>query len=154
MEQVKDTPVLSDSDRLKRVMAELGFKKQKDFAAAINVSAQEINFMIDSKSPATRNMSEKVRLNIVNKFPQISYLFLKSGQLPVLNPSDKTLINQRNLLGTEKPFDGTPFEINVLTQLVYANKLAKQLLAAQEDTNDLLRRIANKLAPDEGKEEE
>lgn len=106
---------LTDSEILKKVLDTLRY------------SAHDMSKKLGYASPGTlyhvlngiNNLSDNLAMRLVNEFPQLNYVFLKTGKGKIFNEKDKHVQTQQNLLGSPNPsFDNIPKTLEEIKDLL------------------------------------
>jgi plasmid maintenance system antidote protein VapI len=120
---------MSDSDKVLKVIE------------ALELNVNSFTNKLEYKSPSTvshvikglNQLSDGMIVRIINKFPNVSYNFLKNGQGEVLL-SEEEKINQTNFFNIGEPKSD-------MFDFIQLPKKIDKLIEQQEITNDLLREL-------------
>lgn len=114
METTKEQ--LTDSEILQKVLDTLRY------------SAHDMSKKLGYASPGTlyhvlngiNNLSDNLAMRLVNEFPQLNYVFLKTGKGKIFNEKDKHVQTQQNLLGSPNAasFDNIPKTLEKIKDLL------------------------------------
>lgn len=114
METTKEQ--LTDSEILQKVLDTLRY------------SAHDMSKKLGYASPGTlyhvlngiNNLSDNLAMRLVKEFPQLNYVFLKTGKGKIFNEKDKHVQTQQNLLGSPNAasFDNIPKTLEEIKDLL------------------------------------
>ena len=126
----ENTNILNSAEIMKNVLTELRYGA-RPFSVELGVTPMSIYHIISGKNRISSDLADK----IIKKFPNVNYLYLTKGILPVLLQNPKLINNQDNLLNgislpKNKDYNLESFIVlkNIEEGIELNNELLKELI--------------------------
>ena len=120
MEKIQNEYIVNEAERLEHLLQKLKINANKFSEKLGYKNSSSIYLILKGRNKLSgTNMINK----ILNKYPHISYLFLKTGKLPALIETTATLNVQKAILGIDIDESEQTNFIDVLIEIREQNKL-------------------------------
>jgi len=120
MEKTQNEYIVNEAERLEHLLQKLKINANKFSEKLGYKNSSSIYLILKGRNKLSgTNMINK----ILNKYPHISYLFLKTGKLPALIETTATLNVQKAILGIDIDESEQTNFIDVLIEIREQNKL-------------------------------